>query len=327
MDNVYLLPFIFFLSLGLTMLILRYALPILKKSAAQPIYEGGPSWHLSKSGTPTMGGISFILSILLTLTPLAFYYVFNKPDGKLGISLLISLIFSLSNAFIGLFDDLTKLLRRDNAGLTPKQKIVLQTVSSVAFLTARYYFFQDSAAIKFTFGEYEIGFLYYPLALIILLGSINCTNLTDGVDGLASSVAFVIGVFFAVVGLSRAEEVGYAGIALAGGILGFLFFNVNPATVFMGDTGSLFLGAFIISLAFSLGNPLIILFIGIVYVIEGVSVILQVVIYKLTKKRLFKMAPLHHHLEKCGISENKICILAVILTLCFSLLCPAILRI
>jgi len=153
--------------------------------------------------------------------------------------------------------------------------------------------------------------------VIILLGIVNCANLTDGVDGLASSIAFTIGTVLFLT-LSDMAEISVISAAMTGATLGFLFFNVNPAKIFMGDTGSLFLGALVASLSFSLGNPLIAILLGGVYVIEGVSVILQVVFFKLTGKRIFKMAPIHHHLEKCGLSENRICILAVIATLMLS---------
>lgn len=327
MENGLLFLFIFSLSLGLTVIILQRIIPKFKRIAAQPIYEEGPAWHIKKNGTPTMGGIGFIIPILLSLFPLALFLINNGDTKRKGISLLICLVFSLSNAFIGLFDDLCKLYHKRNKGLSPLQKILLQSLSAIIFLISRRYYFNDATTLDFSFGSIDIGFLYYPLAMIILLGSINCANLTDGIDGLSSSVALVCGIFFAFVSFSHFSELNIVAFVLIGAMLGFLLFNANPAKIFMGDTGSLFLGAFIVSLCFLVGNPLIILFIGIVYVVEGVSVILQVTVYKLRKKRVFKMAPLHHHLEKSGYSENKICVIAIIITAIFSIICPMVLRI
>lgn len=304
-------------SLALTVIVERFLIPVLSGRAKQPIYEGGPAWHLSKSGTPTMGGLAFIISIVITVLPVSMYFIFYIGESKTGFSLLLTLIFSLGNSIIGIFDDAIKLRRKENAGLSPLQKLVLQFLLAILFLMARRYLFGDTTVISFPFFDVDLGIFYYPLAVIILLGIVNCANLTDGIDGLASSVALTIGsVLFLV--LCATAEISVISAAMAGATLGFLFFNVNPAQIFMGDTGSLFLGALVASLAFSLGNPFIAILLGGVYVIEGVSVILQVAFFKLTRRRIFKMAPLHHHLEKCGLTENRICILAVCVTLLLS---------
>ena len=304
-------------SLALTIIVERFLIPVLSGRAKQPIYEGGPAWHLSKSGTPTMGGLAFIISIIITVLPVSMYFIFYIGESKTGFSLLLTLIFSLGNSIIGIFDDAIKLRRKENAGLSPLQKLVLQFLLAILFLMARRYLFGDTTVISFPFFDVDLGIFYYPLAVIILLGIVNCANLTDGIDGLASSVALTIGsVLFLV--LCATAEISVISAAMAGATLGFLFFNVNPAQIFMGDTGSLFLGALVASLAFSLGNPFIAILLGGVYVIEGVSVILQVAFFKLTRRRIFKMAPLHHHLEKCGLTENRICILAVCVTLLLS---------
>lgn len=304
-------------SLALTVIVERFLIPVLSGRAKQPIYEGGPAWHLSKSGTPTMGGLAFIISIVITVLPVSMYFIFYIGESKTGFSLLLTLIFSLGNSIIGIFDDAIKLRRKENAGLSPLQKLVLQFLLAILFLMARRYLFGDTTVISFPFFDVDFGIFYYPLAVIILLGIVNCANLTDGIDGLASSVALTIGsVLFLV--LCATAEISVISAAMAGATLGFLFFNVNPAQIFMGDTGSLFLGALVASLAFSLGNPFIAILLGGVYVIEGVSVILQVAFFKLTRRRIFKMAPLHHHLEKCGLTENRICILAVCVTLMLS---------
>ena len=322
----YFIYFLAFLSaLTITIVIESKILPILQKRAEQPIYTEGPSWHLAKKGTPTMGGVAFTIAITLTLLLLSLVLLYkNGKDDKIS-SLIIATLFAFGNSLIGVFDDITKLARNKNAGLTPLQKLGLQSIIAIIFLMARRYYIEDGTSFNLWFGKIDLGFLYYPFSLILLLGIVNCANLTDGVDGLASSVALCIGFIFLTLSSIANWDTKLISLSLIGGTLGFLLFNRHPAKIFMGDTGSLFLGALAASLAFTIGNPLIIIFVGAVYVIEGVSVILQVCYYKLTKKRLFKMAPLHHHLEKQGVAENQICIVMVIITLIASSLVPLIL--
>ena len=317
MDKFILCLLAFLFNLILTIIIEARLIPYLTRRAKQPIYKDGPSWHLSKSGTPTMGGIAFILPISLSMLTVALILI-SDNNAAGGLSLLISALFSLANSLIGVFDDLMKLHRKENAGLSPLQKLGLQFIFSVLFLMARRYFLDDGTVFDLGFSKINFGALYYPIALILLLGVVNCANLTDGIDGLATGVAITIGTVFLIISYGISYDLPILASALVGGGCGFLFFNMNPAKIFMGDTGSLFLGAMAASLAFSLKNPLLIIPIGIVYVIEGVSVILQVAVYKITKKRLFRMAPLHHHLEKCGLKEKAICILAVTVTVIYS---------
>lgn len=307
----------FLISLILTVVIEAKLIPFLKKSAQQPIYEGGPSWHLSKSGTPTMGGIAFLIAISLSII-LASVVLFIQNKNYESMSILITLLFAVGNSFIGIFDDLMKLRKKENAGLTPGQKLGLQTILAVLFLMAREHFFSDGTQFKLFSYEINLGIFYYVLSILLLLGMINFANLTDGIDGLASSVAVTVGIVFFVISCQNGDTSATVSAALVGGAVGFLFFNSHPAKIFMGDTGSLFLGALSVGIAFSIKNPLIIIPVGAVYVIEGVSVILQVIFYKATKKRLFKMAPLHHHMERCGLNENKICLIGVLTTLVFS---------
>ena len=307
---------ILIISLGITLAIEWQMIPFLKKRAAQPIYEGGPNWHMKKSGTPTMGGIGFLVAISISLLVACILLRENKTAVA---SLLITTVFAVLNSVIGILDDLTKLRRRENAGLKPYEKIIFQLIVAVLFLMARKFFLGDETILEFSFVKIEFGLLYYPLAILIILGTVNCANLTDGIDGLASSVALTIGVMFSFLS-GRDAGIIPTCAALSGGCLGFLFYNRHPAKIFMGDTGSLFLGSIACALAFAAGNPTIILFLGIVYAIEGLSVILQVAYFKLTKKRLFKMAPLHHHLEKCGLSENQICVIAVSVTVLMSII-------
>lgn len=315
-SNTHLSAVVFLSVTFTTILIEKMLVGTLGAKASQPIYEAGPSWHISKRGTPTMGGLAFLITILCSFF-IASQILFHFENEKQAVSILISLLFCLGNATIGLVDDLTKLRKKENAGLTPLQKLLFQFIFAILFLMARRHFLNDTTVIKSNLFVIDLGFIYYPLAIVLLLGIINCANLTDGVDGLASVVALTIGAVFLFIG-SQNTETSVVSSALMGGSAGFLLFNAYPAKIFMGDTGSLLLGAITATLAFSLGNPLIIIFIGGVYVIEGISVILQVAIYKTTKKRIFKMAPIHHHLEKCGFSECRICAIAIITTLILS---------
>lgn len=317
-SNFYLYVLIFALTFIATAIFEGRLIPTLSKKAKQPIYEDGPSWHMKKQGTPTMGGVGFVIPITLSLV-LSSLFLLSSGDAYFANSLIIAIIFAFFNSLIGFVDDLTKLRHHKNAGLTPIQKLLLQSVLAIAFLAARRILLFDSTVIYFSFGSIDLGFLYYPLSFIAILGTINCANLTDGIDGLATGVAFSIGVSLFYFSAFGSEDVAFLCAALIGGSVGFLIFNVHPAKIFMGDTGSLFFGAITSACAFSMRNPLIIAFVGIVYLIEGASVILQVSYFKLTKKRLFKMAPLHHHFEKCGFSENKIVIGAMFITMLVSL--------
>ena len=316
-SNALLYVIVFLFTFTATVLSARLIIPYLKRRAEQPIYEDGPKWHMSKSGTPTMGGLSFLIAIIVALTLCSFYLYICK-DEKGAFSILICAAYALMNALIGIIDDLTKLRHKQNAGLTPKAKLILQFTASSIFLIARKILLGEDTSITSPFGNIDLGVIYYFISIIILVGITNCANLTDGIDGLAASVAFAIGLSVFYLSYSRFDSASFISVSLIGATVGFLVFNIHPAKVFMGDTGSLFLGALIASLAFELKNPLIAVTTGSVYVIEGVSVILQVAYFKMTKKRLLKMAPIHHHLEKCGWDENKICLTAIAITLLFS---------
>ena len=310
--------FVFLLSLLVTALIERRLIHALSGKAAQPIYADGPSWHLKKTGTPTMGGVAFIIAVALSLCASAAFLYFAKEYDE-AVSIVISALFAIANALVGLADDLTKLKRKKNAGLSPMQKLVCQTVIAILFLLSRKLLLSDTTELAFSFGKIDLGGFYLPLSIIAILGTVNCANITDGIDGLASGVAFSIGTVLFYISASLFSDVAIVSSCMMGAAIGFLIFNIHPAKIFMGDTGSLFFGALAVSGVFSLKNPLIMLFIGGVYLIEGASVILQVVYFKLTGKRIFKMAPLHHHLEKSGMSETKICMLAIILTFLLSI--------
>ena len=318
MSIFYLLITVFVLSLSITVISETKLIPILKKRARQPIYESGPMWHMSKSGTPTMGGLAFILSSIVSLSVAAatlWFYNYSKAS----LSIIITLGFAILNALIGILDDTTKIMKSENAGLTPLQKLFFQFITASIFLTARNALLGDSTVLSVATWKIDLGFLYYPFAIFMILGIINCANLTDGIDGLASSVGFFIGIIFLILSSFTSLDGCFISVSLIAFCLGFLFFNAHPAKIFMGDTGSLFIGAITIGCAFAIENPLIVIFVGGIYVVEGVSVIMQVIYYKLTQRRLFKMAPIHHHLEKSGFSENKICIFAIIFTLLMSI--------
>jgi phospho-N-acetylmuramoyl-pentapeptide-transferase len=288
----------------------------------QRILEIGPVWHAKKEGTPTMGGIAFLISSMLCallLTPLVVKAV---PTRDVHL-LFTSLLFCLSNGAIGIVDDLTKLRHHRNEGLTPTQKLILQTTFAAAYLAILRIggYLTEALRLPF-FGEIPLGFATYFVLIILILGIVNCANLTDGIDGLATSVAAIIFAFYA---LLAARTQAFAPAALStlflGCALSFFFFNRHPAKIFMGDTGSLLLGAGVVSVAILLGGHLLPIICGIVYVVEGASVILQVAYYKATHKRLFLMAPIHHHLEKCGWHENKIVLFFSALTLLACILC------
>ena len=311
--DVYLI-LLFALSLAVTFVLTvaaaRYFIPILKsKKMGQPILEIGPRWHTSKEGTPTMGGISFIFAMLATGAVAFGVSVLLGRSSEL-LPLLPTLGLALAGGMIGMVDDRAKLLKKQNEGLRAYQKFLLQLIAAALYLVVmRLCGWLDTTLVIPYFGiELELGIFYYAVALLLITGMINSVNLTDGIDGLASSVTMVIGVFFAVLAfLFRDSSLGLWGALVIGGTLGFLVYNFYPARVFMGDTGSLFLGGLVVGGAFMLGSPLLVVIMGIVYIVETASVMLQVGYFKLTHgKRIFKMTPIHHHFEMCGWSEIKI---------------------
>lgn len=293
----------------LTVAALRFLIPKLRSlKMGQKILDIGPRWHKSKEGTPTMGGIAFAVPVIL-VTVIA---LLTAPllDIKLPTaSILLTLFLAVGNGAIGIVDDLTKFKKKQNEGLTAPQKYALQLAMAGAFLALlRLYGGLNTALVlPFTDTRLELGWLYYVFALIFITGIINSVNLTDGIDGLASSVTLVVAVFLSVLGFAN----GDGGATLIGGVtvgatLGFLVYNFYPARIFMGDTGSLFLGGIVAGAAFMIDSPLCIAIAGIIYICEAVSDVIQVGVYKLTHKRVFKMAPIHHHFERCGWSEKKI---------------------
>ena len=305
----------FIISLSITIFSLSKIIPRLRELAKQPIYSEGPSWHEVKSGTPTMGGIVFLFVFLLTSVLSAFLIPSNDERS----SILLLCLFSLLNGAIGIFDDVMKLKHKQNMGLSAFQKIVLQSILAVLFIALRQILFNDGTEIQIFNLTLDLGIFYYPFSLILILGAVNCANLTDGVDGLLCSVSLIISVIMTVITLTFGSSYSLLCAGIIGIMLGFLFYNIFPAKVFMGDTGSLFIGAFIISTLYSMRKPTAFFSLGAVFILEGISVILQVLVYKTRKKRLFLMSPLHHHLERRGFSETQICIMAIIITMICSL--------
>ena len=287
----------------------HWLIPALKKlNFGQSILEIGPNWHKNKEGTPTMGGIMFIIGILAA-SCLAFFFMADFPSTE-KIKYGSGLIMALGYGLLGFIDDYTKIARKQNEGLTAKQKLIGQVLLAIMFLVGLHISGTLSTVLVIPFiGQLDIGFLYYPLAVFIIVGASNAVNLTDGIDGLCSSVTFVCACGFIVMAaILEHTGMGFMAAALAGGCAGYFIWNCHPARVFMGDTGSLFLGGMICALAFGLNIPMILIFAGIVYVLETLSDIIQIGVYKLRKKRVFKMAPIHHHFELSGWSEWKIVI-------------------
>ena len=284
----------------------RFLIPVLKsRKVGQKILDIGPRWHKSKEGTPTMGGICFILAMVVVS---AIALVINGEDA---LPFVFAMGLGLANALIGLVDDYTKLIKKQNEGLLAWQKFLLQVIAAALYLLAMTLWggMTTELAIPFTDLRIDLGIFYYVVAMFFITGMVNSTNLTDGIDGLASTVSMVVGGFFAVCAfMMDMRSLSLISALVIGGTLGFLVYNFHPARVFMGDTGSLFLGGVLVGAAFALGNPLILLVCGFMFVLETISVILQVSVFKLShrKKRLFRMAPIHHHFEQCGWGEVKI---------------------
>lgn len=297
----------FLLSLGVTAVTGLVLIPLLRrKKAGQSIKECGPTWHSSKQGTPTMGGLMFIVGITVTVLIVGFDEMRKGEFAHIYV-----LAFALIFAAIGFLDDYQKLVKKQNLGLTTIQKFLLQLVAAIVFvllmrltgyLTPNLYipFFNIVVPIP------EVA--YFVLAAFIIVGTVNAVNITDGIDGLVTGVSIPVAAFYiAVASMFSYIYLGIFAAALCGGLVGFLLFNFHPAQVFMGDTGSLFLGGAICAVAFALNIPLILVPLGIIYIVETLSDIIQIAGFKISKgKRVFKMAPLHHHFELCGWSEYKL---------------------
>ena len=288
-------------------------IPVLRNlKMGQTEREEGVKEHLKKAGTPTMGGVIILLSILIT----SLFYIRSNP--QINPVLFVTIGFGL----IGFLDDYLKVVMKRSDGLFPKQKMALQIIVTAIFA---YYLVKVAGIslkmlVPFSGGRYlDLGWLAIPVLFFAVIGTVNGVNFTDGLDGLASSVTVLVATFFTVVAIGTKSGIEPVTGAVVGALLGFLLFNVYPASVFMGDTGSLALGGFVASAAYMLQMPLFIIIVGLIYLVEVLSVIIQVTYFKKTGgKRIFKMAPIHHHFELCGWSETRVVAVFSIIT---ALLC------
>lgn len=295
-------------SFVLTAIVMPLLIPVLHRlKFGQTIREIGPKWHEKKNGTPTMGGVCFLLiSCIISFT------LCSSPALKLAIG--AAFLFGV----IGFADDFIKIYFKRNLGLTENQKLISQTLVSVVFLVlaVKLGYVSTEIAIPFTKLSLNLSWFYIIFMTVFMIGFTNAVNLTDGLDGLAASVTTVVTLFFTVCAiLVKNYDVSYLGGAVTGALLGFLIYNYHPAKVFMGDTGSLFLGGVVSVMAIMLKLELILILVGIIYVIEAFSVIIQVAYYKKTKKRIFLMAPIHHHFEMKGLKEVQIVYIFCLVTL------------
>ena len=301
------------IAFGLSVMMGPVIIPILRKlKMGQTERVDGVQSHLKKAGTPTMGGVIILLSVVIT----SVFYIKDYP--KIIPILFVTLGFGL----IGFLDDYLKVVMKRSDGLFPKQKMALQIVVTAvfAFYLVKFTDVSLTMLIPFSGGYYlDIGWFAIPLMFFAVIGTVNGVNFTDGLDGLASSVTVLVATFFTVVAIGTKSGIEPITCAVVGALLGFLLFNVYPASVFMGDTGSLALGGFVASTAYMLQMPVFIVIVGVIYLIEVLSVMIQVTYFKKTGgKRIFKMAPIHHHFELCGWSETRV---VAVFSIATALLC------
>lgn len=294
------LVYVLLLGLAITLILGKFSIPILTRlKAKQSIREEGPKSHQAKSGTPTMGGIFLLLGLVLTVLILSPY----------SLTLWILLFLTLGHGLLGFLDDFIKAVKRRNLGVTAKQKLLGQLVLSVLFcvMAIEYLALPTTVWIPFTSITIDIGVWYYGLVLAIIIATSNAVNLTDGLDGLAAGTSCVAAITYAVIGLWVGSlGVAYFATALAAACIGFLYYNSNPAKVFMGDTGSLAIGGAFAGMAIMTKTELLFVIIGGVFVLEALSVVIQVISFKTRGVRVFKMSPIHHHFELSGWNEQKV---------------------
>ena len=298
----------FGLGLVFSLILGPVIIPMLHKlKFGQNIRKDGPQSHMKKAGTPTIGGLIFLISI--TLVMIVMRYKFTSEG-------MIVLYGTLAFGLIGFLDDILKIIHKDNEGLKSGQKFILQIVFSIALAYYGYKFVGTSISIPFADFAVDLKWIYIPFVIFYYAAITNAVNLTDGLDGLATSVSALVFTFFSILAFNMGHySVAVFAIALVGALIGFLKFNAYKASVFMGDTGSLALGGALATIMMVLKTPLVVLIVGGIYVAETLSVVIQVTSFKLTGKRVFKMAPLHHHFEQCGWSEVKIVTVFSIITL------------
>ena len=297
----------FLVAFAASALIGRFLIPWLRAlKAGQSIKEIGPVWHMAKQGTPTMGGIMFIAGMFIAILVTGWK---DFSQGRFGA--LFVFLFALVFGVIGFLDDFMKVKYHKNEGLTASQKFLLQLAAAIVFTVLLRYtgYLTPDLYIPFFNVSFQLPWaVYMVFAAFVIVATVNAVNLTDGVDGLATGVTLPVALFYLVVSLMwKVTDLSIFAAALVGGLCAFLIYNFHPAKVFMGDTGSLFLGGTVCGLAFALDIPLIIVLVGIIYLLETLSDIIQVTYFKLTHgKRIFRMAPLHHHFEMGGWSEEKL---------------------
>ncbi|QUO33418.1 phospho-N-acetylmuramoyl-pentapeptide-transferase [Faecalicatena sp. Marseille-Q4148] len=307
--NYYIIVIPVLISFVLSVLMGPVVIPFLRRlKMGQTERVEGVQSHLKKAGTPTMGGVMILISVLVT----SLFYVKDYP--KIIPVLFVTVGFGL----IGFLDDYLKVVMKRSDGLFPMQKMALQIVVTAvfAFYLVKFTDVSLTMLIPFSGGNYlDIGWLAIPLLFIAVIGTVNGVNFTDGLDGLASSVTVLVATFFTVIAVGTKSGLEPVTCAVVGALLGFLLFNVYPAKVFMGDTGSLALGGFVASTAYMLQMPIFIVIVGMIYFVEVLSVMIQVTYFKKTGgKRFFKMAPIHHHFELCGWSETRVVAVFSIIT-------------
>ncbi len=300
------------IAFAITALLGKWMIPFLHKlKFGQTIREIGPSWHKNKQGTPTMGGLMFIIGIVAAVfASIPMLHALQISETWLmQVKVYGGLGMAVGFGAIGFMDDYISIVKKRNLGLTEKQKLVLQFAVAAAYLGTVYLAGGDTTTLIPFFGRVDLGVFYYILAALGIVFLVNAVNFTDGIDGLNSIVSFFAFLFLALcAGVLSMTGLSVMGVASAAACIGFLIWNFHPAKVFMGDTGSLFLGGMVCALAFGMDLHVLLLPIGFVYLCEIVSVMLQVSYFKATHgKRLFKMSPIHHHFEMCGWSEVKIC--------------------
>ncbi len=296
----------------LTGILGKFMIPFLHKlKFGQTIREEGPTWHAAKQGTPTMGGLMFIIGgFASAIICIAFLWMHGGAETALMIVKIIGgALMALGFGLIGFMDDYISIKKHRNLGLTEIQKLVLQFIIAGAYLLSVSLAGGTTETVIPFVGLVDLGIFYYIISAILIVGMVNAVNFTDGLDGLNSSVTLVVCLALSVIAMAlKMSGLSVLAAAVAGSLIGFLFWNANPAKVFMGDTGSLFLGGIVCAIAFGIDMPILLPLVGIIYIAEIVSVVLQVSYFKLTHgKRLFKMSPIHHHFEMCGWNENKVC--------------------
>ena len=307
------------ISFVVTVILGMIIIPILKKLKVGQIERTeGPKSHLQKQGTPTMGGIIMIVTMILVVTGAYIYFVINNQIDVAN-KILPTLLLTLGFGLIGFIDDFKKLVLKDTKGLKPSYKMLGLLIISVAYVIYLIYGLNIGTETYIPIIKQYVQlpiYLYIPFAILVILATTNAVNLTDGIDGLSSSVSAIILTCLTIIGILFGQpEISVLGSIVIGAVLGFLMFNLHPAKVFMGDTGSLLLGGIISAMALYLKMPILLVLIAIIPVIETLSVIIQVTYFKKTGKRVFKMTPLHHHFELSGWKENKIVIVFSIITL------------